>query len=238
MQDVTSPLRLAVGSHHAGSGMGCAMNVISWENGDKTITDFPPCSDRVLARIVQYVNDTICTHRGGDDEELLCPQCSVKVLALAHRTVGTAIPFKSVEEAARLYLTLAMPTLNAEVARTSLTGYSPVWETGLTLVKQFCSGTPRVMLLPRVRLWSDAVQGNVVPPFYGPLLVMMLRSLLVEDSWGVADHMSTGLVNCGGWDLASTGHLIDEFEKLSGIKATPVAEETTTEAVKKMAEVS
>lgn len=38
-QKITEPLRLAVGSHSAGSGKGCAMNVISWENGDSTITD-------------------------------------------------------------------------------------------------------------------------------------------------------------------------------------------------------
>ena len=32
--NITEPLRLATGSHAAGSGQGCAMNVISWENGD------------------------------------------------------------------------------------------------------------------------------------------------------------------------------------------------------------
>jgi len=83
---VEHPLRLAVGSHRAGSGKGCAMNVVSWESGDTTITDMPACADRLLARIVQQANDSICTHRDGD---LLCPTCSVKVLNLAHRIVGT-----------------------------------------------------------------------------------------------------------------------------------------------------
>src|SRR5678815_5524253 len=82
-----SPLRLATGSHQAGSGKGCAMNLISWENGDTRITDMPDCADPMLARIVQRVNDTICTHRDGD---LLCPTCSMLVLDLAHRTVGTS----------------------------------------------------------------------------------------------------------------------------------------------------
>lgn len=81
------PLRLAVGSHQAGTGKGCAMNVISWENGDTTITDFPACADQMLASIVQNVNDTYCMHRDGD---LLCPACSVEVLDLAHRVVGSA----------------------------------------------------------------------------------------------------------------------------------------------------
>jgi hypothetical protein len=62
------------------------MNVISWENGDTTITDYPPCVARPLARLVQAVNDTICHHRVGD---MLCPECSMMVLDLAHRTVGT-----------------------------------------------------------------------------------------------------------------------------------------------------
>jgi len=83
---ITNPLRLAVGSHESGSGKGCAMNVISWENGDTKITDFPDCSDPLLTRIVQRVNDTICNHRDGD---LLCAPCSLIVLALGHRTVGT-----------------------------------------------------------------------------------------------------------------------------------------------------
>ena len=85
--DITEPLRLATGSHKAGSGKGCAMNVISWENGDEVITDYPSCSYRPLARLVQGVNDNICTHRAGN---LLCPECSATVLELGHATVGTA----------------------------------------------------------------------------------------------------------------------------------------------------
>ena len=85
--DITTPLRLAVGSHEAGSGKGCAMNLISWESGDMTITDLPGCADPMLARIVQSVNDQHCSHRHRD---LLCPPCSLEVLALAHRTVGTS----------------------------------------------------------------------------------------------------------------------------------------------------
>jgi len=102
--NITEPLRLSVGSHSKGSGKGCVMNIISWENGDKTISDMPDCAAPVLARIAQQVNDSICTHRvghpwlvlpGGDtpedaeDPSLLCAECSMKVLELGHRTVGT-----------------------------------------------------------------------------------------------------------------------------------------------------
>jgi hypothetical protein len=102
MQD--SPLRLAVGSHRAGSGRGCAMNVISWENGDTQITDLPSCSDPFLARVVQSVNDHHCTHLTGD---LLCPPCSVEVLALAHRTTGTALDWPA-DDLRRPYVRLAL----------------------------------------------------------------------------------------------------------------------------------
>lgn len=102
-----SPLRLAVGSHERGSGKGCAMNVISYENGDEEITDFPACSHPALAQMVQEINDSMCQHREkvrtpirGDQgrfigsavkvSTLLCPACSIKVLRLAHLTVNTS----------------------------------------------------------------------------------------------------------------------------------------------------
>lgn len=85
MNDITQPLRLAAGSHQAGSGKGCAMNVVSWENGDTKITDFPPCSARPLARIVQQVNDALA-----DGDGFLSPENSVIALELGHLTVGTS----------------------------------------------------------------------------------------------------------------------------------------------------
>ena len=54
---ITHPLRLARGSHQPGSGKGCAMNAISYINGDEHITDFPTCSARPLAIVVQSCND-------------------------------------------------------------------------------------------------------------------------------------------------------------------------------------
>jgi hypothetical protein len=102
--NITEPLRLAVGSHQAGSGKGCAMNVVSWESGDSTITDLPPCADPMLAKIVQRVNDRHCSHRDGD---LLCPACSLEVLALAHRTVGTSDHGLSDVDLRRVYVRVA-----------------------------------------------------------------------------------------------------------------------------------
>ena len=85
MTEFPHPMRLAAGSHEPGSGKGCAMNVISYVNGDTKITDFPACSARPLARMVQIVNDRLA---GADG--FLSPEDSVRVLDLGWRTVGTA----------------------------------------------------------------------------------------------------------------------------------------------------
>ena len=84
MNNIFEPLTLASGSHEAGSGQGCAMNVISWENGDKVITDYPACSDKYLATVVQHANDTLAGPDG-----ILSPANSIIALDLGHATVGT-----------------------------------------------------------------------------------------------------------------------------------------------------
>jgi hypothetical protein len=82
---ITDPLRLARGSHQPGSGKGCAMNVISYINGDEQITDFPATSARPLASFVQLCNDLLAEPDG-----YLSPQNSLLVLDLGWLTVGTA----------------------------------------------------------------------------------------------------------------------------------------------------
>jgi hypothetical protein len=82
---MTHPLRLAKGSHQPGSGKGCAMNVISYINGDAQITDFPACSARPLSLLIQSCNDLLAGPDG-----YLSPGNSVLALDLAWQTVGTA----------------------------------------------------------------------------------------------------------------------------------------------------
>jgi len=82
---ITHPLRLARGSHQPGSGKGCAMNVISYINGDEQITDFPATSARPLASFVQLCNDLLAGPDG-----FLSPEDSLVVLDLGWLTVGTA----------------------------------------------------------------------------------------------------------------------------------------------------
>ncbi len=82
---ITHPLRLAKGPHRPGSDTGCAMNVISYINGDEHITDFPSGSATPLAVLVQASNDLLAGPDG-----YLSPDNSVLALELAWHTVGTA----------------------------------------------------------------------------------------------------------------------------------------------------
>lgn len=92
--DLTHPLRLAEGSHSAGSGMGCAMNVVSWIQGDRTITDFPSCVARTLAKVVQGLNDACATERfdygDGREGKYVPVQWTMRVLDQAFAVMGTA----------------------------------------------------------------------------------------------------------------------------------------------------
>ena len=85
LERITHPLQLAKGSHEPGSGKGCAMNVVSYTNGDVRITDFPDCSAVPLSRIFQTVNDALADAVTG----LLSPENSLLALRLGFRTVGT-----------------------------------------------------------------------------------------------------------------------------------------------------
>lgn len=82
---ITHPLRLARGSHQAGSGTGCAMNAVSYITGDAEITDYPECCARPLATIVQWCNDQLAGPDG-----YLSPEDSVLALDLGWQTVRTA----------------------------------------------------------------------------------------------------------------------------------------------------
>jgi hypothetical protein len=85
LERITNPLRLARGSHQPESGKGCAMNAISYINGDEQITDFPATSARPLASFVQLCNDLLAGSDG-----YLSPEDSLLVLDLGWLTVGTA----------------------------------------------------------------------------------------------------------------------------------------------------
>lgn len=94
ISDLTVP-RLATGCHRESSGVGCAMNVVSYEQNDRFVTDFPRGVARPLALAVAYLNDNVCNElslepdRHGNLVQMLCQPCSMAVLDVAHRTIDT-----------------------------------------------------------------------------------------------------------------------------------------------------
>lgn len=93
--NITEPLRVSAGSHKRGSGTGCAMNVVSWINGDAVITDYPECSASPLATLVQTFNDALAySPNGYVDKQLrvrmLSPEDSAIVVDLGIKTIGTS----------------------------------------------------------------------------------------------------------------------------------------------------
>src|ERR1700753_1289205 len=85
IERITHPLRVARGSHQPESGKGCAMNAISYINGDEQITDFLATSARPRGSFVQLCNDLLAGSDG-----YLSPGDGLLVLDLGWLTVGTA----------------------------------------------------------------------------------------------------------------------------------------------------
>jgi hypothetical protein len=202
---VDHPLRLAVGSHKAGSGKGCAMNLISWENGDTTITDMPSCADPMLARIVQRVNDTYCTHRDGD---LLCPTCSLVVLDLAHRTVGTSAHGLSPLELHRVCVRVAASCAR-QVAHLNT--------------------DPRVMAaIVAAEAWAENPTASSAAAAYA--------ASAASDSAAAASSAAYASASAASAAdrLAISRHAIDLFIELAGINPTCIASEAVAVATERM----
>jgi hypothetical protein len=225
------PLRLAVGSHKAGTGKGCAMNVISWENGDVEITDYPQCADPMLARVVQVVNDTYCAHLDGHDR--LCPPCSQVVLALGHRTVGTKLYG---EQEKRAYVALLLAVAKREAAHldgrwlaraSDFLAAAEQWLNGhighdeLRAMRQLSGahGAPMAVRLAETTVHVAAVGG-----------LRQAREALVSRVMTDADSTAARL------DVAH--RLIDDFEAAAGIEAAPVADDVIACAITRMQEVA
>lgn len=236
MTTTDHPLRLAVGSHKAGSGLGCAMNVISWENGDAQITDLPECADPMLARVAQRINDKICSHRDGD---LLCPDCSVKVLALAHRTVGTRLDRLSDGERRRVYVRLA---LDEAVSVEHLSTDVRVRACNLALAN-WLTGT---ITLDEVRLArdaaanaayaADAYAASAASAAYAAAYAADADAAYAAansaSAYASAAYASAYAASQSRLDRAH--RLIDRFEEYTSVRATPVAPEVTTAAIQRM----
>jgi hypothetical protein len=83
---------------------------------------------------VQRVNDSICTHRDGG---LLCPACSVKVLDLAHRIVGTGTHPLTEMERRRVWVRVAADQARQVLHLTS----APEALAAIEAAEGWCDGT-------------------------------------------------------------------------------------------------
>jgi hypothetical protein len=81
------------------------MQIVSWQTGSAVAIDNPACADPVLAHVVRYTNDTMCATRDG---KMLCPECSLAILGLADRTVGTRMVDRPAREEAFVHAQLAV----------------------------------------------------------------------------------------------------------------------------------
>ncbi len=88
---------LSRGSHQRGSGRMCVMNALSYLSGDTVITDHPDCTDPLLSRVAQILNDTVCVNHLAADGDALCPACANKVWLYGAKLMGTGEHWRKVE---------------------------------------------------------------------------------------------------------------------------------------------
>jgi hypothetical protein len=233
MQD--SPLRLAVGSHQAGSGRGCAMNVISWENGDTQITDLPSCADPFLARVVQSVNDHHCTYLTGD---LLCPPCSVDVLALAHRTTGTALDWPT-DDRRRLYVRLALAEARSvedlSAAGKACNDVTGRWLTGEATADEVREARRATATAATATAATAATAAAAATATAATAAAATTTAAAYATAAAAAAAYAAAAAAAAAPSRLQRAHrIVDRFEELTGVRAEPVAAEVTARAVEAM----
>jgi hypothetical protein len=197
---ITHPLRLAKGSHQPGSGKGCAMNAISYINGDPEITDFPACSARPLAAFVQLCNDLLAGPDG-----YLSPENSLLALELGWQTVGTA--------------DVADALIHAWVAELLA---SPTWG-----VIRYAKDAAVKAIFDIAELHREAASGDMPPIAAWDAAQRAARAAAhaispTSDTGGLhaiwAAHQSTAIIDTDHWVTldAVTGHALRAHELVAG----------------------
>lgn len=186
---ITHPLRLARGSHQPGSGKGCAMNVISYINGDERITDFPATSARPLASFVQLCNDQLAGPDG-----YLSPEDSLLVLDLAWLTVGTASPTATVADSViHLWVTKLLTSPPWGVIRYAESAAAQAISDIAELHRNFVPGST-----PPIGLWDSAARvareiSAAMEPCaerYAVRAAYQSTTLIHTDDWGTLDAVT------------------------------------------------
>jgi hypothetical protein len=188
LERITHPLRLARGSHQPGSGNGCAMNAISYINGDEQITDFPATSARPLAAFVQTCNDLLAGPDG-----FLSPENSFLALDLGWLTVGTAEVADTVMHTWVVKLLISPPWGVVRYA-------GPVAAAAITEIAEL----HRALVpgeTPPIAAWDSAARAaRALSPEASGAALYALR----------AAHQSTALIDTDDWDTldAVTGNAL------------------------------
>jgi hypothetical protein len=209
---ITHPLRLARGSHQPGSGKGCAMNAISYINGDARITDFPATSARPLASFVQLCNDLLAGPDG-----YLSPEDSFVVLDLGWLTVGTAEVADTVMHAWVSKLLISPPWGVARYAQNAAA------EAITDIAELHRALTPGEM--PSITAWDSAARAARE----------VSATLAGAEKYAVrAAYQSTTLVHTDDWDTldAVTGNALRAHRLANGDAGAARIVEVTRHAIR------
>ena len=229
MDKFDGPFRLSRGAHKPGTYKACAMNMIAWEQGEPVITDMPARVAPGLAIMMHTVNDRHCTHTEGIDASLLCPTCSVQVLDVAHRTVGTAVPADQSASAHQAWATAVVD-----------------WAWSLVCPPFPSNPTPYVQTVSAASLWEAwgklrdlrevcAALDTLVDP--SPPGWLVPGSNAMERKAASAAVEAVNLVARAGlgWSLAAAAdHAVTEWHALTGTTPVGVPAEVTERAVERI----
>jgi len=256
------PLRLARGSHPEGSGYGCGANVIAWEQG-RTITDYPDCVARPLAHLIHTVNDTVCQHMttvsgsldvpGWEDlasVDLLCSPCSLRVLDLAHRTVGTSsitgrqlgrwvaellagehgvVGFLTrPEDIAYLHMAAGVVERRANGVVPSVFSPRPLAPTEAWATTSRRALNLAESLLDRLCTWGSYCPGSTAQPW-----TSVFHDVAVE--YARVEEIRPGEEGYPATLLAAAHRAVDIWEDVTGTSPPPVVAEDVRDAVGRMA---
>ncbi len=217
---IAHPLRLARGSHQPESGKGCAMNTISYINGDARITDFPATSARPLASFVQLCNDLLAGPDG-----YLSPEDSFVVLDLGWLTVGTADVADTVGHTWVTKLLISPPWGVVRYAQNAAAeAISEIAE----LHRRFVPGET-----PSIAAWDSAARAAraitttpVTPERYAVRAAYQSTALVETDDWDTLDAVTGNALKAhrlaNGDDgpariLEVTRHAIRSWRRLAGL---------------------
>ncbi|BDB39751.1 MULTISPECIES: hypothetical protein [Mycobacterium] len=221
---ITHPLRLARGSHQPGSAKGCAMNVISFINGDEQITDFPATSARPLAAFVHLCNDQLAGPDG-----YLAPDDAVIALDLGWLTVGTACDGAVADRVVRAWVSKLLMSPPWGVIRYAGGAAAEVISGIGELHRTLAPGE-----LPDIAVWDGAaraareISASMAPGAqrYAVRAAYQSTALADTDKWETLDAVTGNALRAhrlanldGGADriVAVTRHAIRSWRRLAGL---------------------